>query len=107
MPPDPILEFTEERTPVDYEDDALLRSAVERNFEVIGEALRRIEQTDPDTANRISDYRKIIGFRNRLIHGYDTIENEQVWKIIERFLPILKADVERLLQEAELEADDA
>lgn len=84
-----------------YQHDRTMRQTVERNFEIIGEALLRLEHTDPETAGRISDYRKVIGFRNRLVHNYDDIDNQQVWDIIQRFLPVLKVEVERLLLEEE------
>lgn len=71
-----IVAWTANRTLSDYESDSFLRSAVERNFEIIGEALLRLERTDPDTAARISDYRKIIGFRNCLAHGYDDTDHQ-------------------------------
>ena len=96
-----IREVTSDRSLVDYEADLLLRSGIERTFEVIGEALLRIERNDPATAARITDYRRIIGFRNRLVHGYDVIDNAQVWEIIQRFVPVLHNEVEQLLGEAE------
>jgi uncharacterized protein with HEPN domain len=74
---------------------------VERNFQIIGEALRRLERSDPTTAARISDYRAVIGLRNRLVHNYDDIDNEEVWQIIQHFLPILRRETELLVQEAE------
>ena len=89
------------RTLADYEENRRLRYAIERSFEIIGEALLRIERSDPETAARISDYRKIVGFRNRLAHGYDDLDNAQVWEIIRTFLPILRQEVEHLLGEAE------
>ena len=57
-----------------FQQDRLLRQAVERSFEIIGEAIRRLEKDDPDTAACIADYRRIIAFRNVLIHGYDVID---------------------------------
>ncbi|MDQ3548455.1 MAG: DUF86 domain-containing protein [Chloroflexota bacterium] len=93
------MEWTADSSLVDYETNSMLRAAVERTFEIIGEALLRLERTDPDTAARISDYRRIIGFRNRLVHGYDDINNQQVWEIIRTFLPVLSADVNALLEE--------
>jgi len=96
-----IVDVTVGRSRVDYGEDRVLRLAVERSFEIIGEALLRLERRDPATAARIPDYRKIIGFRNRLAHGYDDIDYEQVWEIIERFLPTLRQAVDRLLSEAE------
>lgn len=64
-----ILQQSGTRSLPDYKDDLLVRSAIERNFEITGEALTRLEPTDPVSAGRISNYRKIIGFRNRLAHG--------------------------------------
>ncbi len=94
-----ILQQASGRSLPDYEGNLLLRSAIERNVGIVGEALLRIERTDSATAARVSDYRKIIGFRNRLSHGYDDIDSRQVWDIIQYSLPALKAEVEQLLRE--------
>ncbi len=80
-----------------FKQDRLLRQAVERNFEIIGEAIRRLEKDDPATAARITDYRRIIAFRNVLIHGYDVIEPAIVWSAIEDGLAPLLEDVQALL----------
>lgn len=80
-----------------FKQDRLLRQAVERNFEIIGEAMRRLEKDDPDTADRITDYRRIIAFRNVLIHGYDVIDPAIVWSAVEVDLAPLLADVQVLL----------
>jgi uncharacterized protein with HEPN domain len=82
-----ILDFTRGKTFDNYENDALLRSGVERQFEIIGEALNRLNRVDPSTADQISQTRRIIGFRNILIHGYDIVENTVVWDIIEKISP--------------------
>ena len=81
----------------EFKRNRLLRQAVERNFEIIGEALRRLEKDDPDTAARITDYRRIIAFRNVLIHGYDVIDPAIVWSAVEVDLAPLLADVQALL----------
>jgi uncharacterized protein with HEPN domain len=73
-----VLEITANVTVVDYASDRRLRQAAERNFQIIGEALRRLERTDPASAARIPDYRAVIGLRNRLVHNYDDIDNEEV-----------------------------
>jgi len=94
-----ILEFTEGRTLDDYRDDSLLHSAVERKFEVIGEALSRLSKTDFDTAQKISQYERIISFRNVLIHGYDIVEDPIVWDVVVNDLPKLYEQVNNLLAE--------
>lgn len=73
-----ILEVAGSRTLADYRGDRLLRQAIERNFEIIGEALRRLAARDAETAARIGDYRQIIAFRNILIHGYDLVDHALV-----------------------------
>ena len=80
-----------------FKQNRMLRQAVERNFEIIGEAMRRLEKDDPDTAARITDYRRIIAFRNVLIHGYDVIDPAIVWSAVEVDLAPLMTDVQALL----------
>lgn len=77
-----------------------LRQVVERNFEIIGEAVRRLNHHDPDTAHRVTDFQQIIAFRNILIHAYDVIDPARVWRNIDGSLPRLKREVEQLLREA-------
>lgn len=81
----------------EFKQNRMLRQAVERNFEIIGEAMRRLEKDDPDTAGRIRDYRRIIAFRNVLIHGYDMIDPAIVWSAVEVDLAPPLADVQALL----------
>jgi len=83
----------------DYAEDDLLRSAVERKFEIIGEALNRIGKADPSVLSEIREHRSIISFRNILIHGYNSIDNRIVWGIVEEDLDNLIQDVTRLLKE--------
>ena len=92
-----IQDFTLSRSLWDYQTDELLRAAVERLFILIGEALSRLEKVDAPLANQITDYRKIIGFRNVLVHGYEIIDDPIVWETIQQHLPILKDQVEKLL----------
>lgn len=93
-----ILEFTRGKTFDDYANDDLLRSGVERQFEIIGEALNRLNRVDSATADKISQARRIIGFRNILIHGYDIVENAVVWDIIENNVPDLQKEILSLLE---------
>ena len=81
----------------EYVADDLLRSGVERKFEIMGEALNRIKRDDPELLERIRDYRDIISFRNILVHGYDAIDDRIVWGVIEGSLDNLLEDVGRLL----------
>ena len=79
-----------------YLSDKMLRRAVEREFEIIGEAMNRIEKID-STIN-ISSKKQIINMRNRVIHGYDKIDNEIIWGTIVRHLPTLKIEINILLK---------
>ena len=79
-----------------YLVDKMLRRAIEREFEIIGEAMYRIEKID--SSINISTKKQIINLRNRVIHGYDKIDNEIIWGTIVRHLPQLKKEVEMLLQ---------
>jgi uncharacterized protein with HEPN domain len=86
-----ILRFTQDRSLDDYRADDLVRSAVERQFTILGESLARIRQVDAARAERIPDLDRIVAFRNRLIHGYDTIDAATVWSIARgRVEPLLE-----------------
>jgi uncharacterized protein with HEPN domain len=91
----------------DYVGDGRLRRAVERSFLIIGEALQRLDRTDPPTAASISGLRKIVGFRNRLVHGYYATDHEQGWAIIHDFAPRLHVEVDALVRMAERDLADS
>ena len=74
-------------------------SAVERQFEIIGEALAQVLRLDPSLRSRISDSGRIIAFRNRLIHGYSSVSDDVVWGILEANLPSLQKEVAGLMKE--------
>lgn len=93
--------FTAGKSFTDYTSDPLLQSAVERQFEIIGEALRRAIEFDPKLASGISDTKQIIAFRNRLIHGYASVSNEVVWGVLEGSVPILRREVDLLFSAGE------
>ena len=78
-----------------YLGNKMLRRAIERELEIIGEAMTKIEKIDPNLP--ITSKRQIISMRNRVIHGYDKIDNEMVWGTIIRHLPILKKEIKELL----------
>jgi uncharacterized protein with HEPN domain len=79
----------------DYKKDLKTRRAVERNLEIIGEATNRIIIRNPDFT--MANARKIIGLRNRIIHGYDVISDELIWGIIINDLPDLRSEIEQYL----------
>lgn len=80
-----------------FQKDLKTRKAVERNIEIIGEAMDRILKTNPNI--NISDSRKIVDTRNRIIHGYDVVSEDVIWLIVNRYLPILEAEVKELLKQ--------
>ena len=92
-----VLQFTAGKSFADYEGDALLRSGVERQFEIIGEAINRLSKIDPAIAASLPESPRIIAFRNILIHQYDIVDNHVVWDVIQRNLLPLHALVESLL----------
>ncbi len=88
-----ILEFTEGMSLDDYRTNKLVRAAVERKFEIIGEALNRLKRTAPEHLEKIRETAQIIAFRNLLAHGYDTVSDPIVWDIVQQKLPALIEDV--------------
>ena len=72
---------------------------MERQFEIIGEALTRLARLDEAIAQRISEYRRIIAFRNILVHGYAQVDDRLVWDIVETKLDALRGEVTSLLEE--------
>ena len=82
----------------DYRRERLLRQAIERNFEIIGEAMNRLALHDSVTAGRITKHRRIVDFRNVLTHGYDLVDHRIVWSTIDEEVPVLLAEVEALLR---------
>lgn len=81
-----------EKTFADYSKNILLRRGVERNLEIIGEAVNRILKDNP--AFEITNAKRIIGLRNQIIHAYDSISDENIWSIIINHLPNLKIEIE-------------
>jgi len=94
-----LARFTSGKTLADYLSDPMLRSAVERQFEIIGEALNRGVTLDPRLAHRVTDAASIVAFRNLLIHGYSTVSDEVVWGILQGKFPTLQREVHALLSE--------
>ena len=80
---------------VNFKQNIMLKRAVERNLEIIGEATKRILVQDPEI--EISNARKIVNLRNLVIHAYDCISDENIWAVIVNNLPTLKEDIDKLI----------
>ncbi len=87
----------QERNLFKYKNSLILKRAVERNLEIIGEALNRIRQRDPEFLNNISEAKSIIGLRNHVIHSYDNISDESIWSILTIHLPKLNREINNLI----------
>jgi uncharacterized protein with HEPN domain len=80
-----------------YKDSPVTQRAVERDFEIIGEALNRIKRIDEKIIENVSEHHRIIGFRNILIHGYDMVDEMIVWSAVENHLPLLMKEIQKIL----------
>jgi len=96
-----VMQFAAGRSLSNYAGDLQLRSAVERQLGIAGEALIQLRRGDPETAARISDYEQVIAFRHHLVHRYWDIRAEVVWNIIQRDVPVLIREVRGLLAEGD------
>ena len=96
-----IESFCSGKAEADYLEDLMLRSAVERQYEIIGEALNRLRKQSPQTTVRISECHRIIGFRNVLAHAYDVVDDRISWDIVRNKLPVLRREITMLVNEVE------
>ena len=94
-----LLDFIRDKNLQDYDADLLLRSAVERQLMIVGEALNQAYQLDPALSESVGNIREIINLRNVIVHGYATVENETIWGILEEDLPQLYKEMQMLLQQ--------
>ncbi|MEM8893684.1 MAG: DUF86 domain-containing protein [Bacteroidota bacterium] len=90
-----------QKTNFQYCQNKMLKRAVERNLEIIGEAMNRILTKAPSLQNKISSAKSIIGLRNQIIHAYDNISDENIWSILTAHLPVLKKEVKLLITKLE------
>jgi len=81
----------------EYLSDIRTKRAIERNLEIIGEAINRIIKRD--NSFKIENAKKIIGTRNRIIHGYDSVSDDMIWSIIINHIPKLKLEVLKFIDE--------
>lgn len=80
-----------------YRENIMLKRAIERNLEIIGEAMNRILKRDSSFESKISNAKAIISLRNQVIHAYDNISDENIWSILINYLPKLKLEVNQLV----------
>jgi uncharacterized protein with HEPN domain len=95
-----ILAFTIGTTWEAYQASDLLRSAVERQFQILGETAVRLRDDDPETFHHLPESHAIVGLRNRLAHGYDAIEDAILWSVVREKVPPLLRCLETLLAES-------
>ena len=96
-----IQTFLRAKTYETFIEDDLVRSAVERQLQIIGEALSQLAKVDPQIASNVAELRRIIAFRNILVHGYAAIDYDTVWRLIEDKLPELQTNLRMLLRAAD------
>ena len=93
-----IETFTVGRTLTDLLADRSLQLILEREFEILGEALNRLLRDEPEIELLITHARRIVGLRNLLAHGYDVVDHRVLWSVVELHMPLLKIEVSRLLE---------
>jgi uncharacterized protein with HEPN domain len=91
-----IIEINDKKDFFLFKKDLKTKRAIERNVEIIGEAAGRIIKSQPNI--QITDIKKIIDTRNRIIHGYESVSDEIIWSIVIRHLPILEKEIIALLE---------
>jgi uncharacterized protein with HEPN domain len=96
---DAIARFVGGRSLQDYRSDEMLRAAVERHLEIIGEALSRLAKVSPLLAGRVPDLADAIAMRNILIHGYARIDDDVVWRTASEDVPALRKAIAALLDD--------
>ena len=85
----------EAKTYENYKSNSILKRAIERNLEIIGEAMNRLLKENPEFT--IENATRIIGLRNQIIHGYDSVSDENIWGILTLHLPKLKSEINSLI----------
>lgn len=99
---DLVLRFTAGKTLHAYRSDEMLRSAVERQLDIVGEALRAASAVDASLREGITALDRIVGLRNRLAHAYATISDEVIWGIVEAGVPVLRREIAALGPKGEM-----
>ena len=102
-----VQAFLRGKTYEAFVEDDLVRSAVERQLQIIGEALSQLARIDPQVASNVAELRRIIAFRNILVHGYAAIDYDTVWRLIEDKLPELQVNLQALLGASDPEREQS
>ena len=102
-----VQAFLRGKTYEAFVEDNLVRSAVERQLQIIGEALSQLARINPRIAGNVAELRRIIAFRNILVHGYAAIDYDTVWRLIEDKLPELQVNLQALLRASDPEPDQS
>ena len=97
------MEFVAGKSFEEFQHELLLRSAVERQLEILGEALSQLAKVAPELAKQVPDLGRIVAFRNILIHGYAVVNHKLVWRAVSENLPDLRATLDSLLRASDLE----
>lgn len=92
-----LMDLTKKEYVDRYKKDRVFRSAIERELQIIGEAMLQLKTTSPVTAAGFTEHERIIGFRHVLVHGYHELDPDIVWSVIKDKLPILRAELEAVL----------
>ncbi len=92
-----LLEFTTHESVDRYVRDRPFRGTVERELQIVGEAMMQLRSLDSETAAQISESERIIGFRHILVHGYHVLNPDVVWYVVTEKLPILRSELEAML----------
>jgi len=93
-----IAQFTAGLGFAEFSGSALIRSAVERQFEIVGDALGKAAREEPALVQAVPEIPRIVGLRNRLIHGYDNVDDQLVWDVVQAKLPGLAIALRRQLE---------
>jgi uncharacterized protein with HEPN domain len=104
---DDIQRYLRTMSYADYLTDDKTQAAVQKKFEIIGEALSQAQKLVPDLAARVTDLREVVAFRNQLIHNYGAIKPGLVWSIAQDYLPTLRSEIGKLIQELNAEPPPA
>ena len=93
-----VLEMTKGKTVEEYKNDRIFRSALEREPQIIGEAMLQLDNTFPEISEQIAQHRSIIGFRHVLVHGYASLDPDTVWNVVETKIVTLLQQAQTLLK---------